>query len=91
MMKPGFFNSLACRSGAHCPTCREPSETGRRWRLSVAGVELFDCPLGKPMGDGSKAPRRDPACPRCNAAMVSRGCKWYCNACHLELGCGESL
>jgi hypothetical protein len=47
-----FFNSIACRSGAHCRTCRD-LEGGRAWRMRVKGSIAeadWTCPKRKPWG-----------------------------------------
>ena len=56
-----FVQTGVCTSRANCPTCRDPGEVGRTWRLSLAKVfELpdddvnFDCPYGVPWGEGEK-------------------------------------
>lgn len=56
-----------CRSGAHCPTCRD-REGGRRWRESVmryarvpSGRAYWVCPYGRDWETSSPAP---------NAALV---------------------
>ena len=38
-----------CKSGAHCRTCRDAGERGRRWRAEFAGMD-WECPQGKPWG-----------------------------------------
>jgi hypothetical protein len=45
-----FFESFSCRSGKHCGDCRLPGPEGDRARLALAGVAVFECRYGKPMG-----------------------------------------
>ena len=59
-----FFETMHCRSEAHCARCRD-LDGGRRWRngllLSFAGLNQVDflCPQGRPWGYRGK-PQRQP-------------------------------
>lgn len=50
-----FLASFACRSGAHCVTCRAPSAAGQRFRYEVAGLGAFACPMGRDDDGGAGA------------------------------------
>lgn len=43
-MAEKFIDSPVCRSRAHCRACQDPSEHGRRFRLSLLRVELTGLP-----------------------------------------------
>jgi hypothetical protein len=51
-----FTETIHCRSGVHCQTCRD-LERGRRWRADLGqrfsvpdGLVDFACPRGRPWG-----------------------------------------